>query len=136
MPRPLHLGAHHHNPDGAEHHVPADDVEHIVSPGDVYRELHHNLHYDRDGHHYTPNNDGADDGYVVDGRGYHVHPDHHPTPGQLAVDIRAAHDEHRARIDRGDHDLLHKYAHDDAVYERWLDDLHSRIGCTYDTDNT
>lgn len=70
--------------------------------------------------------------YVIDSRGLHVHPDHHPAPTQLAVDIRCAHDEHRAYLDRGDHDLLHKYQFDDPVYERWLDQLHQRIGCSYD----
>lgn len=70
--------------------------------------------------------------YVIDSRGFHVHPDHQPTPAQLAVDIRAAHDEHRAYLDRGDHELLHARCFEDPVYERWLDQLHQRIGCSYD----
>lgn len=74
----------------------------------------------------------ANNGYIVDRRGMHIHPDHTPDNVQLPVDRKAAHDERRPYIGREDHDLLHAYAKDDPGYQLWLDALHARDGCCYE----
>lgn len=75
--------------------------------------------------------DARNGGWVVDARGFHVHPDHRPSVDHNRVDAQQARKEHREWIGRGDHDLLHTHVAD-PVYRCWLDDFHRRHGCPWE----